>query len=134
MMPSQREPINIQCFTDNRSLKDSIYSTKTLQDKHLIIDMAIIKEMITTKEIESVSWIESQLQLADCMTKIGASATEKSRCEVVSCIHNKIHVELVVLKNKSFYWKYDTALNYRIIFQFSFTKRSFYHTQLANRR
>ena len=76
MMPSQGEPINIQCFTDNRSLKDSIYSTKTLQDKHLIIDMAIIKEMITTKEIESVSWIESELQLVDCLTKRGASATK----------------------------------------------------------
>ena len=76
MMPSQREPINIQCFTDNRSLKDSIYSTKTLQDKHLIIDMAIIKEMITTKEIKNVSWIESELQLADCLTKRGTSATK----------------------------------------------------------
>ena len=76
MMPSQGEPINIQCFTDNRSLKDSIYSTKTLQDKHLIIDITIIKEMITTKEIESISWIESELQLADCLMKRGALATK----------------------------------------------------------
>ena len=76
MMPSQGEPINIQCFTNNRSLKDSIYPAKTLQDKHLIIDIAIIKEMVTTEEIESVSWIESELQLADCLTKRGASATK----------------------------------------------------------
>ena len=54
MMPSQEEPIDIQRFTNNRSLKDSIYSTMILQDKHLIIDMAVIKEMITTKEIGSV--------------------------------------------------------------------------------
>ena len=72
MMPSQKEPIDIQYFTDNKSLKVSIYSTKTPQDKHIIIDMAVIKEIVTTKEIGSASWIESESQLADCLTKRGA--------------------------------------------------------------
>jgi len=39
----------------------------------LRIDIGTIKEMVENKEIKSVSWIPAKYQLADCLTKRGAS-------------------------------------------------------------
>ena len=36
--------VNIDCYTDNKSLHDSLYSSKTLAEKRLILDEAIIKD------------------------------------------------------------------------------------------
>ena len=74
--------IDILCFTDNKSLLDSLYSTNTLVEKRLILDEAILKEMISKKEIKEVSWIESGNQIADPLTKSTAS-TEKL-CNVLA--------------------------------------------------
>ena len=66
------EHIPIECVIDNKSLKDSIYSTKTLTKKHLKVDICAIREMIEI-EIKLVMWKESKMQLADCLTKTGVS-------------------------------------------------------------
>ena len=52
-----QQDITIECYTDNKSLVDSVHSSKTLQDKKLIIDMAIVKEMLQKKEISCINWI-----------------------------------------------------------------------------
>ena len=65
-------PIN--CYTDNKSLLDSVYSTKTLKEKRLKIDVCIIREMLEKKEIESINWCSSDKQLADCLTKATSSS------------------------------------------------------------
>ena len=71
LIPSIKLPIYAK--TDNKDLVESIYSTKMVKDKRLRIELASIKEVIGNNLIEAIIWIESGLQLADCMTKQGAS-------------------------------------------------------------
>ena len=40
----------IHCFTDNKSLLDSVHSTETLKEMRLKIDIFIIREMLEKKE------------------------------------------------------------------------------------
>ena len=69
--------IQIRCFVDNKSVVDALQSGKEVDGRLSRIDMAAIEEMVEKKEI-SVSWIGTSGQLADCLTKRGAS-TEKLR-------------------------------------------------------
>ena len=66
--------IQIECFTDNKSLHESLHSTKTLEEKRLILDEAIIKDMMDKKEINKIKWLETSKQLADPLTKATASS------------------------------------------------------------
>ena len=72
--PSKTFPIH--CFTDNKSLLDSVHSTKTLKEKRLKVDVCIIREMLEKNEISLINWCTSQKQLADCLTKATSSPTK----------------------------------------------------------
>ena len=52
---------------------DAVHSTKTIEDKRLKIDIGILREMLHNREISSIEWIDSDKQLADPLTKGGAS-------------------------------------------------------------
>ena len=65
----------IMLYTDSKSLKQNFESTKVIQDPRLRVDMARLKQMVDRAEIE-VRWVPSQLQLADSLTKKGASADQ----------------------------------------------------------
>ena len=67
----EHQCLPIDCFVDNKSLVDTIHSTNLVSDKYLRINIAAIFEMLEKGDIESVSWIDSQQQLADCLTKEG---------------------------------------------------------------
>ena len=41
----------IHCFTDNKSLLDSVHSTETLKEMRLKIDIFIIREMLEKKNL-----------------------------------------------------------------------------------
>ena len=58
-------------LTDNKSLKDTLYSTHIVEDPRLRVDIARIREMIEKKELDVV-WIPKEKQLADVATKMGA--------------------------------------------------------------
>ena len=60
--------VPIVCHTDNHSLFEAAYSNKTMEDKRLQVDIAIVCEMVQRKEV-SVKWIEWKYQLADSLTK-----------------------------------------------------------------
>ena len=67
--------IGIHAFEDNQSLIDSIYSTTNVkEDKRLIIDMAMLKEMVHKGELSSAKWTPGKDQLADILTKKGVSS------------------------------------------------------------
>ena len=68
------ERLPIICVTDNRSLANSAYSTKTLTDKRLKVDISIIREMLVKRELHKITWMEKGNQLPDCLTKSGASS------------------------------------------------------------
>ena len=65
--------LSIRCFVDNRSLVEGISSSKGVDDRRLRIDISLMKDLLHRKEVESVSWVCTSEQLADCLTKRGAS-------------------------------------------------------------
>ena len=74
----------IRVFVDNKSLSDAVKTTNVLADKRLMIEMAALREMVETKEI-IVTWIPTEDQLADVLTKSGVNKlklvnTIKSGC------------------------------------------------------
>lgn len=80
--------IQIISVTDNKSLVDTISSTKLISEKRLRMEISCIKEMIETKSVEKLLWVDSSKQLADCLTKNGASS------HMLINILNKGHWEL----------------------------------------
>ena len=64
----------VKCYVDNKSLVDSLYSTKQVDDKHLRINLAVLGDMLERGELSSVTWVQSARQLANVFTKRGASA------------------------------------------------------------
>ena len=63
----------LDCYIDNHSLFDNIYSAKAVSKKRLRIDIASIKQMVDRGDISSVKWIPAGYQIADSFTKRGAS-------------------------------------------------------------
>ncbi|KAK3874911.1 hypothetical protein Pcinc_020228 [Petrolisthes cinctipes] len=71
----------IKCFVDNKSLVDALYSSRSVEDRRLQIDIAVLQDMLERGEIDGVSWVDTSQQLADCLTKKGTS-TERLRAAV----------------------------------------------------
>ena len=72
---SNNELFPIHCYSDNKFLLDSVYSTKekTLKEKRLKVEICIIWERVDKGEIESINWCSSEKQLFDSLTKASAS-------------------------------------------------------------
>ena len=62
----------IELVTDSFSLKEHLDSKKIISDPRLRVDIARLREMSELKEV-MFKWVPSQQQLADCLTKKGAS-------------------------------------------------------------
>ena len=63
----------IACFTDSRQLYDALHSIRHVLKKRLRVEIGVLREMIEKKEIISGNWITSDKQIANCLTKRGAS-------------------------------------------------------------
>ena len=63
--------LKIICFSDNKSLTDSLTSLKQVNDKRLRLETTVLRNMLEKEEIIQVSWVNSSEQLADCLTKKG---------------------------------------------------------------
>lgn len=64
---------NITIITDNLSLKDPFYSTNCIEDKRLTVDICILRDMLYNQDISEIKWVASSCQIADSLTKCGAS-------------------------------------------------------------
>ena len=64
----------VKCYVDNRSLVEAVYSTKVLEDKLLRINMAVLRDLLSRRELHEVIWVQTSCQLADALTKRGANA------------------------------------------------------------
>ena len=71
----QQNRIPIQSFVDNKSLVQNVHSTTMVSEKRLRIEMGVIYEMIHDNKM-SIKWIEASKQLADSLTKRGASSSK----------------------------------------------------------
>lgn len=66
--------IPMHCSVDCRSLVDNLHSSNTVkEEKRLVQDISLLKEMMEKKEIDSVKHVFSKNNLADALTKRGAS-------------------------------------------------------------
>ena len=68
----QHNNINVEAFTDNRSLYKTLLTTKSILDKRLRVEIAALREMCEKNEL-IINWVEKQHQLSDVLTKRGAS-------------------------------------------------------------
>ena len=60
--------IKLNCYIDNNSLHYVLHSSNNVkEDKRLIQDVSLIKEMMDREEINSVSLLESKDNLADVL-------------------------------------------------------------------
>ena len=65
----------IVCMTDCKSLHDALQSTKHVTEKRLRLEISGIKDLIEKRIVKEVKWSDTRRQLADCLTKKGASPT-----------------------------------------------------------
>ena len=56
----------LDCYIDSKQLHEALYSICPLLEKR--VETGIL-EMLEKKEINSVQWISSKEQLANCLTK-----------------------------------------------------------------
>ena len=60
----------VVCYTDNRSLVETLVTTKVISDTRLKVDVARLREMVANDEIK-VYWVNGKHQIADALTKRG---------------------------------------------------------------
>ena len=63
----------IELHTDSKSLKEHLGTKKVIQDSRLWVDTARLREMVEIGEVH-VTWVPTELMLADCLTKKDASS------------------------------------------------------------
>ena len=56
--------VNIQAFTDNQSLHDAVKTTNLILERHLQVEVSVLREMYNKNEIK-VNWIKNQDQISD---------------------------------------------------------------------
>ena len=69
----EHKTIRIEAYVDNKSVIEALFSTRMVEDKRLRVDVAAIQESLKLQDINLIQWIPGQLQLANVMTKQGAS-------------------------------------------------------------
>lgn len=62
----------IKVFTDSRSLHQTVHTSKIMTDKSQRIVISYLRQFIESGEI-TISWIDGNNQIADALTKLGAS-------------------------------------------------------------
>ena len=69
----EHKTIRIEAYVDNKSVIEALFSTRMVEDKRLRVDVVAIQESLKLQDINLIQWIPGQLQLANVMTKQGAS-------------------------------------------------------------
>ena len=67
--------VPLSMFTDSLSLFDVLTRAKTTTEKRLMIDLQTVKDSYDKKEIESVSFVRSEYNVADALTKVKKAST-----------------------------------------------------------
>ena len=65
------EQIPVVAKTDSKSLWESVYNSRQCEEKMLRNTIAGIKQLIDLNMLESLEWVSTVDQLADCLTKKG---------------------------------------------------------------
>ena len=73
------DSIPIEALVDNQSAEDALYSTKSVDEKWLRIDIGSIKQMLTTGEVAKIQWIPGDKMIANGLTKQGTQTYDLLR-------------------------------------------------------
>lgn len=70
-----RSPKSIatKVFCDSKNLVNAVHSSTNLEDKRLVIDVSILRDMLQQHELSEFNWISTEHQVANMLTKQGAS-------------------------------------------------------------
>ena len=68
--------VKIICKTDNSSMHYLMHSLTQILDKRLRIERAILREMITNKDIHNITWVPSKNQVANVFMKRGVPSSK----------------------------------------------------------
>ena len=84
----RKDNIESYIISDNRSLVDAIYSSTNLEDKCLLLDVCVLRDMVEKHLISVVHWVPSENELADCLTKQGAPDHK-----LINMLNNKLRLD-----------------------------------------
>jgi len=65
--------IDTYIFCDNKNLVSAVHSSTNLEDKRLVIDVSVLRDMLEQKELTDFKWVSTDIQLANALTKQGTS-------------------------------------------------------------
>ena len=68
-----RGELSVVCITDSKSLYEATRSNKSVLEKRLRVEINSIREVLDNRTIKQLRWSAASRQLADCLTKHGAS-------------------------------------------------------------
>ena len=60
-------------FCDNKNLVSAVHSSTNLEDRRLVIDVSVIRDLLQQHELTHFKWIATEFQVANTLTKQGAS-------------------------------------------------------------
>ena len=66
-------PPPVSLFSDSKSLVEAAHSSTTVQNKRLQIELSVLRDTIIRGELNEFRWISSDKNLANPLTKVGAS-------------------------------------------------------------
>ena len=69
----QPKQVDVEAKTDNQGLWENLNNTRQCDEKMLRNSIALIKEMLEKKEVDTVDWVETDNMLADVLTKKGGN-------------------------------------------------------------
>ena len=72
----QKKSVPIDAHVDDKNIVEAMYSTKSVDDKRLRIDISAMKESGASGDVYCMKWCPGSVQLSNCMTKRGV---QKSR-------------------------------------------------------
>ncbi|CAC5404048.1 unnamed protein product [Mytilus coruscus] len=70
----------VTCFVDNKDLYHAIYSDKPVGEKRLRVEINAIKQLLQGGELKEIKWIQTYEQIANVLTKHGASGQDILCC------------------------------------------------------
>ena len=71
LLPKSKPPLHL--YSDNNALVKAAHSTTPVEEKALQIHIAELRDNIKRREITEFRWVPTEKNLADCLTKSGAS-------------------------------------------------------------
>ena len=81
-----KEPnqIPVYALIDSKSVWENLHSTKQCEEKLLRNTIASLKELLDLGYVKSIDWVSTELQLADCLTKLGSESKSRRLMAIFS--------------------------------------------------